>query len=414
MNISYIVLRIICMPLSLLPFRAIHFIGTVMGTIGYYILKNQRKKTLSNIALATTLQVKDIYVVAKHSFQNLAITLLEFPKFAFTRKFYKRVICTNPHKASEIIKSGTGVIFFCAHQANWELLFLEGTQRMPGVAVGRPIKNEKLYSWIVKIREKFGGKIIPPKKTIKEGIRALRAGKFFGIVGDQALPESNYSYNFFGRRAWTTTAPAILSYRTGCPIIVATIERKKTKYIIKYSDPLYPDKKQSMDDEINRLTVASLKMLESSIQENPGQWLWQHNRWKQDTPATVYYRYNWDTILVIIPKAFKATDLSVFREIYPNAFITVLTPESIKVDPNLFDIMKYKKPSDVLINDLRFKLVFNLTNIQSVHRHFLNLSALKVLSIEDLKKGVAKQHLQPNDTFGMLLKKALARPNTIW
>ena len=69
------------------------------------------------------------------------------------------------------------------------------------------LKNTSLYEWVVSIREKYGGTIIPPRQAIKGGLRALKQGKFLGIVGDQGMPESPYAFDFFGRRAWTTPCP---------------------------------------------------------------------------------------------------------------------------------------------------------------------------------------------------------------
>lgn len=414
MNISYLAIRALTFPLGFLPFKLIHLIGKGAGTVAYYMLTKYRKRALSNLSLAENLDIKDLKKVAKASFQNLAITTLEYAKFSRIKNTKNIIVCENPKLAKQLIDKGTGIIFFCGHQANWELLFLEGTQRMPGVAVGRPIKNPLLYQWIVSIREKFGGMIITPKETIKEGLRALKKGKFLGIVGDQALPESDYAFDFFGRRAWTTPAPAILSYRTGCPIMVATIRRERGKYFIHYSDPIWPNPDATMEEEIHRMMKESLLILEDDIRKRPGQWLWQHNRWKQETPDNVYYRYRWDTILMILPKDFDLNVLHTFREIYPKAFMTILAPLGTSIPLNGVEVLYYEKEKELFITDYRFKLVFNFSGNKKLRRHFMKQSAFEVLDDEALKNGVAQEHLLPGDDFSMLLKKALTRPNTLW
>jgi KDO2-lipid IV(A) lauroyltransferase len=411
MSLSYFAIRILTFPISFLPFKAIHFMGETLGTLAYYLLPEYRKRTLSNLSLA---KIDHLKPVAKASFQNLAITLLEYPKFARLKKIDHVLTCENPKEAKDLIDQGRGIIFFCGHQANWELLFLEGTSRMPGTAIGRPLKNKALYNWVVSIREKFGGKIITPRQTIKEGLRALKQGKFLGIVGDQALPESDYALDFFGRRAFTTPAPAILSYRTGCPIIVATIKRIQGKYRIHYSPPIWPRLKSPMQEEIDRMMKEALFILEEDIRKRPGQWLWQHNRWKQETPDNVYYRYRWDSILIILPKNFAPSSLETFRTIYPKAFLTIFAPLGYSTALSDVEIKYYEKEDDLFITDYRFKLVFNFTENQKLKKHFLRQSALHVLTLDDLKNGVAKEHLLPGDDFSMLLKKALTRPNTLW
>lgn len=413
MNLSYLAIRALIFPFSLLPFKMIHFIGRGLGTIAYYTMTKYRKRTLSNLSLAKNLKLPNLKKTAKESFQNLAITCLEYPKFDRLKKTHNIITCENPDPAKKIIDQGKGIIFFCGHQANWELLFFEGTHRMPGVAIGRPIKNEPLYKWIVSIREKFGGTIISPKEAIKGGLRALKQGKFLGIVGDQGMPESPYAFDFFGRRAWTTPAPAILSYRTGCPIMVATIHRDKGKYWIQYSDPIYPNPQKTMEEEIHRMMKASLHLLEASIRKYPGQWLWQHNRWKQETPLNVYYKYRWDSILIILPKDFEMDHLPTFREIYPQAFITCLVPKGTTPPLSDVEILTYKNKKELFITDYRFKLVFNFTEVSALRSHFLKQSAFEVLDEKRLKKGAA-EHLLIGDSFPLLLKKALTRPNTLW
>ena len=414
-RLFYLSIRGLTFPISLLPTCFIHVLGKSLGFLAYHMLTHYRKRTLSNLALAKDLNLseKQLKQTAVRSFQNLAITCLEYGKFSHIKDTKKILICENPDEAKSIIDSGKGIIFFCGHQANWEVLFLEGTQRMPGVAIGRPIKNHHLYHWVVQMREQYGGTIIHPKQTIKEGFRALKKGKFLGIVGDQGMPESAYAFPFFGRRAWTSIAPALLAYKAKCPIIVATVKRTKNAYRIFYSSPLWPNLDQPMDQEIQRLMTTSLHLLEEKIRETPEQWLWQHNRWKQETPVNVYYRYRWDSILIILPKdpSSFSSHLLTFREIYPKAFITVLTPT--KVDLPDAEILIYEEEKELFLHDYRFKLIFNFSGMEALKKHFLKLSAFEVLNEKDLSLAAA-EHLTGSEDLTLILKKALTRPNTLW
>lgn len=195
----YCLIRALLFPFSLLPLKAIHQMGKGIGLICYYLLTSFRKRTLSHLQLAFSLPPKELKALAKKSFTNLAITFLEYGALA-RQDIKKLAVCENPDPALELLRQGTPPIFFCGHQSNWEILFLEGTSRMPGVAIGRPIKNIYLYQWILSIREKYGGKIISPKQAVKEGLKGLKKGCFLGIVGDQGMPDSGFSSPFF----WTS------------------------------------------------------------------------------------------------------------------------------------------------------------------------------------------------------------------
>lgn len=388
--LTYLLIRVFTFPLGWLPLTAIHWLGRRLGSIAYYVVPKYRKRALSNLAIASDLHLRfeEIPRIAKASIQSLMVTCLEYAKFAKTDRLEKLVQCENPQEAEAILKQGNGVIFFCGHQANWEVLFLDGTRRMPGVAIGRPIKNQALYNWVLSIRERFGGKIISPQNAIKEGLRALKKGSFLGIVGDQGMPNSGYRSPFLGRPAWTSPISAILSYRTGAPVIVATTRRERGKYLIHYSEPIYPNQEESLENETQRIMGRALSLFQESIKQRPEEWLWTHNRWKQQLPGRLKRAFRHDTLCIILPEdreQFEAIvpHLSLFRELYPLEWISLLTPEAFRGRELLSDCeyLYYQTPRDLLLHDYRFKLVFDFTNSSKVRRHFLRLSSFSVLSL---------------------------------
>lgn len=392
--VNYLFIRILTLPFRFLPFKAIHFCGNLLGNVSYFMMPQFRKRAFSNIASAKIANgEKEIRSITKKSFQNLMITCLEYAKFAGIKKIGKIAHCQNPEEANSILQQGKGVIFFCGHQANWEVLFLEGTSRMPGVAIGRPVKNKYLYDWVLSIREKFGGKIITPKNAIKESLRALKNGFFLGIVGDQGMPDSGFSSPFFGRNAWTSPMPAILAFRTGTPIIVATTIRKKGQYFIHYSPPIWPLLQETMEKEIDRMMRLALSFLEESIRENPGQWLWQHNRWKQQTREKLKKRFRHESICILLPKDKNKFErmlphLLTLRLIYPHEFLTFVIPKdfSHRLSLENIEIYPYETEEQLLLNDFRFKLIFDFAEYKPAKSHYHRLSAFEVVTIRDLQK----------------------------
>lgn len=411
----FILILVLTWPVRWLSYATIHRLGALFGTWIYYCIPKYRKRTLSNLALASSLQLAEdeIRSLAKASLQNLMITCLEYAKFAWEKDIHRAVTCVNPETADQLMKEHKPVIFFCGHQSNWEVLFLEGTKRMPGVAIGRPIKNKNLYNWILSIRQKYGGTMIAPQNAIREGLRGLKRGAFLGIVSDQGMPDSGYCCTFFGRRAWTSPIAAILSHRTGSPIMVATTRRKEGKYFIHYSDPIWPNTDAPMDQEVDRLMRESLSRLEEKIKEEPSQWLWSHNRWKQQTPKRLKRRFRHETILIVLPPEKQAIEsllplLSTFREIYPQEFITVYAPKAFANQVALQDaeIVSYDVENDLLRRDFRFKLVFNFSHFATIKSHFKKLSAFEVFSLKEL---YSEADVDLAVSFSEMLKKALLK-----
>ncbi len=411
--LSFILILILTWPIRWLPYPAIHRLGAWLGRAAYHLLPSFRKRALSNLAMATDLHLtpQEIQRLAKASLENLMITCLEYPKLASEKKIENIASCENPEVAEQLMKEGKPVIFFCGHQANWEILFLEGTNRMPGVAIGRPIKNQLLYSWVVKMREKFGGKIITPQNAIKEGLRALKKGCFLGIVGDQGRPDSGYSSPVFGRTAYSSPIPALLSHRTGCPIIVATTKRTQGRYVIHYSDPIWPNDDAPMEQEIDRLMRQSLSLLEQGIRENPGQWLWVHNRWKLQSLDVIKRPFRHESIALFLPEDRVQfmdilSHLPTLRSIYSQESITLFAPRNFTPISSLknVEVVPYDNHSDLLVNDYRFKLIFNFSGLAEIASHFKTQGAFTVVDAAELKK---RAGLHSSNDLSEILKKAI-------
>lgn len=412
----FLLIRTLTYPFTWLPYSWIRATGRLIGWVGFYFMTNYRKRALSNLALATHLALseKDLIRIAKQSFQNLAINCLEYPKFAKEKHLDKVIQCENSEQADALYKKGQGIIFFCGHQSNWEALFLDGTRRMKGVAIGKGIKNKNLYNWILSIRERNGGKIISPHNAMREGLRSLRKGTFIGIVGDQGMPSSGYSFPFLGRRAWTSTAPALLAYKTNSPIIFAATRRVPSGYRIRYADPIWPNLDHPLEEEVVRMMDQMLRLLQQSIEERPGEWLWQHNRWKQQTPQNLYKRFRKDCICAII-SAEGVEHLSTLKQIYPSDFLFLFVPAALKGVPlvEADEVIYYDQIEETLVNDYRFKLVFNFTSYAPIKKHYEKLSAFEVLGMNDLYE-LAKPHLGEKHTSSDVLKRALCRPGSLW
>jgi KDO2-lipid IV(A) lauroyltransferase len=202
-----------------------------------------------------------------------------------------------------------------------------------------------------------------------------------------------------------------LSYRTGNPLIVATTVRKEGKYYIHYSEPIWPNAEDTQEKEIDRMMKKALGFLEQSIRETPGQWLWQHNRWKQQTPERLKPSFRHESLCIVLPQDSKkfheiVPHLATFREIYPLEFITLMIPEAFKDEKLIPDAERiiYSKVEDLLIRDFRFKLIFNFTNYSQIDVHFSQLSAFKIVNLFRLKK---ISRMKEGTELSEILKKAV-------
>ncbi|MCH9625872.1 MAG: Lipid A biosynthesis lauroyltransferase [Chlamydiales bacterium] len=386
----YLVFRTFGFFISQLPYSAIHFLGKITGRAAYYIHRPFRKKALANLAIAygATKTEKEREIIAKRSFESLMITLLEFFRFKKSHGKLSEIVTLHENPAVEdILNRGQGVVFLSGHQANWEIPFLALTNRYAGVAIGRPIKNKYLYKWVLAVREMNGGKIVMPKNAIRSGLKALKTGAFLGIVGDQAYPESPYSYPLFGTRAWTASTPALIAYKTNSPLVFGSTKRVNNHYIVQGSAPIWPNLEAPLKEEVPRMMDLAMQRLESSIDQTPEQWMWVHDRWKQQGIDHVKRKYRYGFILITLPKNPQKflEILPLFRAIYTRSFLTFLVPEGIEITLKDCEIITYKQPSDLFIRDYRYQLVLDFYDSKKLRRHFLKLGAFKALHLKNMR-----------------------------
>lgn len=403
--ITYILLRILSEFLAVLPRRALFALGNGGGLLLYFFHREFRKKTMTSLSVAfgKTKGEKELKKIARASFQNLCITCLEFISLKKT-KVKKYIEAEGGEEIAELLKKKQGVVFVSAHQANWEIPFLMVTSLFPGIAIGRPIKNKRIYKWILSVRESYGGKIVMPKNALKSGLKALSEGNFIGIVGDQGFPSSSYNYPLFGTRAWTSTAPALLACRANAPLVAAMTRREGLKYVITCSPPIWPNPSEPLKEEVPRLMNEAMRYLEKSIEKRPSEWLWQHDRWKQQKIDHVKREYRYAFILVILPEdpSSLLPHLSLFDEIYPRGFITFLAPEKTSISKN---VIHYKKREDLFLKDWRYQIVFDFYDDPKLRRHYKKLGAFQTLNLKKLEK------ISGEKEFPEILHKAICKDN---
>lgn len=409
--LSYLLIRFLGECIAQLPRSWVLALGKVSGFLLYHLHTEFRKKTLTNLTIVFGKQspINDLKRLAKGSFYNLATASLEFISFKGNyEQLAKRVRFEGEERVRPLLEAKKGVIFLTAHQANWEIPFLAVTQLFPGIGIGKPIKNRRLYRWVLSVREMHSGKIILPKNALKEGTKALREGKFVGIVGDQAYPSSPYSYPFLGTTAWTSTAPALLAYRTGAPIVFASTRREGKGFVITVSAPIFPDTTQPIKEEIPRLMDESMKIMEKSVANRPSEWLWQHDKWKQQGLDHVKRAFRFAFVLIIFPKerAFWQPLVPLVKAIYPKAFLSFLLPKGSDPIPGAENYF-YEKEEDLFLEDYRYQVVLDFYDAKKVRSHFKKLGAFQAVNLDDLRR-ISKA----TDTQNVIIK-GLCKTNAL-
>jgi KDO2-lipid IV(A) lauroyltransferase len=173
------------------------------------------------------------------------------------------------------------LIFLSAHLGNWEMMPIIGEQLgFDGAAVVRPPNNPYIADWVARQRRINGpATLIAKHNAARPMLAQLKAGKMLCMLVDQKLREG-VAVPFFGRDALTTPAPAALALRTGARIVFASNRRlpgARFHVTVLPALDFVPGGDEPRD--IQALTAAITARIEEMVRDNPGQWLWIHQRW---------------------------------------------------------------------------------------------------------------------------------------
>ncbi len=180
---------------------------------------------------------------------------------------------------NEIKNKNIPAVFVSGHFNNFELMAMQIEKN--GIQLGaiyRPLNNFFLNNTMENIRKNFicNKQIKKGLSGIREILNLFKKNTSIALMIDQRVTEGIKS-NFFRQKAFTTTIPAQLVKKFGCPIISIYIERvNKHKFEMVINKPIYFSK----DESLEYITQQLNYLLEKMILKKPEQWILTHNRWK--------------------------------------------------------------------------------------------------------------------------------------
>lgn len=184
----------------------------------------------------------------------------------------------------EAREKGKGVIFIAPHMANWEFANIWlGTQGR-AAAIVRESDNPFQKELISELRSVGNTQLIDKKEPMTRALSYLKTNGILGIVADQHAGDEGIKAPFFGYETGSVVGPAVFAYLTGATILPLTFYRVAPFSIkIMIEEPISWEKGKDRDSSIKTITTLVNKALEKQILNSPGQWLWQHRRFREMT-----------------------------------------------------------------------------------------------------------------------------------
>jgi Kdo2-lipid IVA lauroyltransferase/acyltransferase len=184
--------------------------------------------------------------------------------------------------------AGRGVLVVTGHLGNWEIGGSYVAARgIPIDGVARRMSNPLFDRFLTRTRERLGMRVVADAEAVRHTPRALRENRAVALVSDQgALGLAATYVPFFGRPAKTPRGPAVFALRLGVPVVFGVAIRRPDGRFHLTLEPVPVQETGGRERDVDAIVATYTAMLEAWVRRHPGQYFWQHRRWKHQPPDT--------------------------------------------------------------------------------------------------------------------------------
>jgi len=226
----------------------------------------------------------EIKLIQKKFYKNFADYLVETLKgFSISQEeLDKRHTYSNLEVFEEIKNEGKNVMMMAGHIFNWEW-FIGTVKYLPTtntVAIHHKIYNPFWNEKVNEMRSRFGTFSLDMKKTARYMMSQANDGETaYLFIADQSPKRAHIFYNvkFLNQETPVFSAFDKIATKLNMGVVFCkTVKLKQGHYHTTF-ERIEPEKS---DFEPMEIVDKFFHKLESTIKENPANWLWSHKRWK--------------------------------------------------------------------------------------------------------------------------------------
>lgn len=286
-NLQYLIFKVGYAGLyviSLLPMSFLYALAYFAYFITYYLAGYRKEVVIQNIARSfPEKRYGEINAIVKKFYSCFVSYFAEFIKGVSARgeDLEKKIEFDNLELVDQLIKSGRPVIAALGHCGNWEMLNLLPRKVPYNIfAVYKPLHNKFANSLMLKLRTRFGLRLIPAQRVSRYMLSRPASPAVYLFLADQCpnLTDEHYRFTFLNQETYFFPGMEKLARGTNAAVIYLHITQS-TKGHYKVSFQQIIDKAASAKE--GEITQKYLELLTENIKEEPYGWLWTHKRWKK-------------------------------------------------------------------------------------------------------------------------------------
>ena len=269
---------------SALPLSFLYAVTGVLAWLACHVFPYRQHVIRENLAKAFPhLDEAGLRNLMRRYYRCFAQVLAEVVKAAALppAEIRRRVRHLNPEVLHEPLASGTPVLLVAAHQCNWEWMLLSLCLELgyPVDAAYKPLVDRWAEREMLKIRSRFGARLVPAKELLADIIRRRGIVRVIAMVADQEPTTSEHRYwaQFLNRDTAFYAGPEEIARATRFPVFFVAMRRARRGYYELEYQPLAAAGESLPPGE---LMSRYVQLVQQQIHASPPDWPWSHKRWK--------------------------------------------------------------------------------------------------------------------------------------
>jgi heptosyltransferase-2 len=282
-GLVYFAYRVVGFVMGLLPLETVTRLARGVGIVVWYVSRSYRALVLRNleIAFGSEWSPGKRAWVGRESFARLAANMVAGVWWGGRdiRELLDYVEVEGFENFQSVLDSGRGAVVVLSHTGNWELAsrLVPRLFPCPTGSIYQPLSNPWMDHAMRVQRMREGMRLFDRREGFHGAIEMVRSGGLVGVLADQHAGGGGYWCPFFGRLTSTTTLPAIMAMRSGGAVLACAVySRPNGRWKLVFRPEI-----SVRGRSVEEWTLRINREIEAQIREQPQDWLWAHNRWKQ-------------------------------------------------------------------------------------------------------------------------------------
>ena len=293
----YAIAGFLLVALARLPLGVLYVLSDLTWFVLCYIVGYRRRVIIRNLRACYPSKTEaELKKITRDFYRNLSDYFFETVKLLHISddEMARRLKFDNLDLIESILRDGRSVTVYFSHCFNWEwapsvtlhLASLVEGKQVRFCQIYRPLRNEWFDRLMLGVRSRFGSVSIKKTRTLRDLVTFHRKGELTvtGFMSDKKPSHGDpiHVIEFLRRPTAVITGTAVLACRMSTGVVYWDTVRERRGHYRIVTRPI-SDNASAMTPE--DVTARYFKLLEQTIDRDPANWLWSHNRWKH--PVTL-------------------------------------------------------------------------------------------------------------------------------